>query len=361
MKGWTRRKVLKRGALAGISSALGLASCSKKPESAHQRTLRVYTWSDYLKPELLQKFGEEHGCRIVADTFASNEELFTALDAGLVSYDVITPSSYMASLLHRIGKLQALDASRIPNRRFMDAGYLTTAADPKMEYSVPFELSVSGLAFVPERHRPGVRSWRALDEPAVAGRFSLLDDMREVLGAALKLTGASVNATDEKEIQAAKEIAAGWIRKKRVLTSENYKASLISGEDLLVHAYSGNIATATAGKHMVEFFIPEEGVPMACDDFCVPKTATAPDLAHAFINYFCEPKVAAANMEWSGYRAPIPEAVALLPTSLKSNRVMFPDEAMLQRCEPLRDLGDGLKVWQAAWGELMAITSTPGR
>lgn len=361
MKGWTRRELLQRGALAGVSSALGLASCSKKPETAAQRTLRVYTWSDYLNPELLGKFGQQHGCRVIADTFASNEELFTALDAGLVPYDLITPSSYMVSMLDRSGKLQALDAGQIPNRRFIDAGHLATAADPKMEHSVPFELSVSGLACVPERHRPSVRSWRALDEPAVAGRFSLLDDMREVLGAALKVTGASVNATGEKEIQAAREIAAGWIRRKRVLTSENYKVSLIAGEDLLVHAYSGDVAAATGGEHKVEFFIPEEGAPMACDDFCIPKNATAPDLAHAFINYFCEPKVAATNMEWSGYRAPIPEAVAQLPPDMKSNIVMFPDAAMLERCEPLRDLGDGLKIWQAAWGELMAITNTPDR
>lgn len=361
MKGWTRRELLQRGAIAGASCALGLASCSKKPETVANRTLRVYTWSDYLKPELLKKFGQQHGCRVIADTFASNEELFTALDAGLVPYDVITPSSYMASMLQRSGKLQALDASLIPNRRFIDAGYLSTASDPKMEHSVPFELSVSGVACVPERYRPGLRSWRAFDEPGVTGRFSLLDDMREVLGAALKVTGASVNATGEQEIQAAKEIAAGWIRRKRVLASENYKASLIAGEDLLAHAYSGDIATAMSGKDKVEFFIPNEGAPMACDDFCIPNTATAPDLAHALVNYFCEPKVAAANMEWSGYRAPIPEAVAHLPARLKNNRVMFPDAATLARCEPLRDLGDGLQAWQAAWGELMAITNIPGR
>ena len=32
-------------------------------------TLHVYTWADYIKPELVQRFETEQHCKIVIDTF----------------------------------------------------------------------------------------------------------------------------------------------------------------------------------------------------------------------------------------------------------------------------------------------------
>lgn len=353
MTEWSRRELLRGAALAGAASLLGLASCRKRSRSSGKRTLRIFTWADYLKPEILATFGKQHDCHLIVDTFASNEELFTAVDAGLVRYDLLTPSSYMAAMLNRFGKLQRLQTNLLPNSRYIDLEYLGRSTDAKMEYSVPFELSVSGIAFISNRYTPTRRSWTAFDDPAVAARFTLLDDMREVLGAALKVGGASVNSTSTGEIEAAKQVAARWIRAKRLLLSENYKFGLVSGEDLLVHAYSGDILSGAREKGSVDFFIADEGSPMACDDFCIPAAAALPDLSHAFINFMSEPTVAAENMIWSGYRAPIPEALRYIPDEQKSDPIMFPDAATLRRCESLQDLGEATELWQSAWNELM--------
>jgi spermidine/putrescine transport system substrate-binding protein len=80
-----------------------------------ERVLHLYTWADYIKPELVQRFEAENGCRVVLDTFDSNEAMYAKLKAGGGGYDVITPSSYMVSVMERQGMLQDLDHSLLPN------------------------------------------------------------------------------------------------------------------------------------------------------------------------------------------------------------------------------------------------------
>ena len=52
-----------RAALAAAVSATLLAGCEKKPE------LHLYTWSDYIAPEVIEQFEKAHGCKVVVDTF----------------------------------------------------------------------------------------------------------------------------------------------------------------------------------------------------------------------------------------------------------------------------------------------------
>ena len=52
-----------------LATALLLSSCGeKKPE------LHLYTWDDYLNPELITKFEEEHNCRLVIDISGDGRE-----------------------------------------------------------------------------------------------------------------------------------------------------------------------------------------------------------------------------------------------------------------------------------------------
>ena len=38
--------------------------------------LRIYTWSDYIAPDVLSGFEKALGCKIVIDTFDSNEAMY---------------------------------------------------------------------------------------------------------------------------------------------------------------------------------------------------------------------------------------------------------------------------------------------
>ena len=145
--------------------------------------LHVYTWADYVKPELVQRFEAQQKCKVVIDTFDSNESMFAKMKAGATGYDVVTPSSYMVSVLNAQGLLQPLDAALIPNRKNVDPEYLKIALDPQMGHSVPYMLTNSGLAYLKSKVKDPVPSWAMLDRTDLKGRMTMLNDMRETIGA----------------------------------------------------------------------------------------------------------------------------------------------------------------------------------
>ena len=44
--------------------------------------LHLYTWADYIKPELVTRFESQHNCKVVIDTFDSNESMYAKVRAG---------------------------------------------------------------------------------------------------------------------------------------------------------------------------------------------------------------------------------------------------------------------------------------
>jgi spermidine/putrescine transport system substrate-binding protein len=110
-----------------VSCLLSAVACGKgRPE------LNVYTWADYINPEFVARFESEHSCRVVIDTFDSNESMYAKLKAGAAGYYVITPSSYMVSLMHAQGMLRAFDHGRLPSLAHVDRDYLAKAVDKTM-------------------------------------------------------------------------------------------------------------------------------------------------------------------------------------------------------------------------------------
>ncbi|MGO4369379.1 spermidine/putrescine ABC transporter substrate-binding protein, partial [Paenibacillus sp. MCAF20] len=45
-------------------------------------TLTIYNWGDYIDPELLDRFEEETGIKVIYQTFDSNEAMMTKIEQG---------------------------------------------------------------------------------------------------------------------------------------------------------------------------------------------------------------------------------------------------------------------------------------
>src|SRR5690606_23951678 len=84
-------------------------------------------------------------------------------------------------------------------------------------------------------------SWRMYERADLAGRMTLLDDHREVLGAALKTLGYSLNSTDAAQIGEAADLAIEWKRNIARFDNEGYKAGIASGEFWVVHGFGGDV------------------------------------------------------------------------------------------------------------------------
>jgi spermidine/putrescine transport system substrate-binding protein len=337
-------------------AAASLPSCKSKEGSAGsggaKQTLTVFTWADYLSEEAKSSFEKANNCTVVIDTFDSNEAMLAKLESGASGYDILVPSSYAVQALKRKDMIQSLDHSKLPNLKNVDSDYLTKALDAKMEFSVPYMLAPTCLCYLASKVQNPDNSWAMLDRADLKGRITLLDDMREVLGAALKFLGHPLNSVDPAQLAAARDIAIGWKKNIAKFENEQYKTGIASGEFYLVHGYAGDLIQASEENEDMRIFIPKEGTSFPCDDLCIPKGAKNLDLAHAFINHLADAEVAAENMEWIGYRAPNSAAYPHLSEDFRGSELLFPPADLFAKCEPIGDLSDKLPLWTAEWDKV---------
>jgi len=335
-----------------LAAALTAAfACRGKTGEA---TLHVYTWADYVKPELVARFEAENACRVVIDTFDSNEAMYAKVKAGATGYDLITPTSYMVSLMFGQGMLQPLDKNLLPNASRVDPEYLAIAIDKTMDHSVPYMITNTGVAYLASKVSNFEPSWAVFDRADLKGRMVMLNDMRETVGAALKFLGYSLNSTNPEELEKAKAVVLGWKKNLAKFENEQYKTGIASGEFLLVHGYSGDILQVQVENEDIVFAMPREGGAISCDDLVIPAAAKEVKLAHAFINFLHDPKVAAENTEFIQYLCPNTDAYPLLGEKIKSNPGVFLAPEVKAKCEVFADLGDKNGLWVKVWDEIKA-------
>jgi len=337
---------------AGIGAAvlcgiLALSACGRG-----RPALNIYTWADYFKPDLIRRFEKENACRVVIDTFDSNEAMYAKIKAGASGYDLLTPSGYMVSLMRAQDMLGAINHALVPNLAHVDPEYLKIVADPAMDYSVPYMVSNTGLACLRSRVPGFVPSWGMFDRADLKGRMTMLNDMRETIGAALKFLGYSLNSTDEGELAAARDVVLRWKANIAKFENEQYKTGIASGEFLLVHSYSGDILQARKENPDIVFAIPEEGTAISIDDLVIPRTARRTGLAHAFINFLHDPAVAADNTGFLNYLCPNLDAYPLLDPELRENPAVFMSPELRAKSEMVIDLGPANALYVKIWDEI---------
>ena len=73
-------------------------------------------WEGYADPTFIQKFEAKCGCKVNASYMGSSDELVAKLRGGSASnYDVISPSSDVATSIATAGLAAPLDLSKIPS------------------------------------------------------------------------------------------------------------------------------------------------------------------------------------------------------------------------------------------------------
>ena len=329
-------------------------------------TLHIYTWSDYISPDVLESFEKALGVKVAIDTFDSNEAMYAKLKAGGTGYDIIMPSSYQIKTMAREGMIDRLDKSKIPNvLNNFDKSFATQILDCKFTYSVPYAVTYSGFAYVKDKIPEGadVGSWSILENAALKGRVSLLDDMREVIGAGLMYLGYSINSENPAEIDAAVEQVLKWRTNVRKFDAESYKTEVASGATWLGHGYSTDITQVIVGdeeagapaRDDIGFALPKEGFTIAFDEMVVASGAKRKDLAYAFINYIYDGEVAAANMDYICGPNPVKPGIDLLDEEYRSLIIL--DQQTLRHGQVLMSF-DGKpevqELYNRAWDRIKA-------
>ena len=188
------KKILKYVASA-VALCAAIAMCGCGPSKP---VLNVYMWSDYIDLDLVKEFEQKYDCKVVIDIFDSNEFMYSKLKAGGAGYDLIQPSSYMAKIMYEQKMIEKLDHSKLPSLAKINRAYLDNLAiDKKMEYSVPYMIGFTCIAYNKDKLGKIPDTWAVFGDSKLKGRMTMLNDMRETIGAALLFKGHSINTTDE--------------------------------------------------------------------------------------------------------------------------------------------------------------------
>ena len=323
-------------------------SANKLPS---EPTLRLAIWANTLPDELVEKFQKQTGVKMVISNFSSNEELLAKMQAGGTQYDLIIPSDYMVGIMKQQSLLRPLDMQKIPNVKNVDHEFIGRPYDPQNQHSLPYGWGTVGIAVNRNLYKGRLEGWNDFfGEAGLSGKVSMLDDMREVLGAALRLQGNSVNSRDDKEIKGATDILIQSRSRIRMFTSEPIQA-LTNGEVAVAQIYS--MEAYQLKKRLgdkFEYVVPKEGSTVAIDNFAIPQTAENWEAAHKFINFMYTPE----------HNRTLVNAVLMGPVlkatqnELKAFNVSRPSslEKDQAKFESIRDIGETTKRYDRAWTEV---------
>jgi spermidine/putrescine transport system substrate-binding protein len=329
-----------------FSLLLFLLSCAHGPQ---KQKLFIYNWTYYMPQSVLDDFAKKFNVDIVYDVYPSNEDMFAKLKSGATGYDIVVPSGDFVSIMIHENMLEPIDKSKIPNFANIDTSVLSRIKfDKGNKYSVPYMMGASGIAVNKKQVKNYEKSWTIFGRADLKNRMTMLDDMREVLGAALSTLGYSVNTKDSAELAKAELLALSWKRNLVKYDAEAFAKGFAAGEFWVVQGYAENIFREYDSTKLgdIDFFIPREGGPMYMDNMVIVKGARHGDLAHAFINFIHSPEVYARIIDYLGYPC---INTAAGPLVKKRSNYSVDD---LAKAEFKEDLGPDVARYNKIWEKI---------
>jgi spermidine/putrescine transport system substrate-binding protein len=346
-------KLMGAGAVAG--STLSVLACQPNTTAQssggggggpEEKALNFYNWGDYVAKSTIPDFEKQTGIQVTQDFFSSNEDLLAKLQAGGTGYDVIVPSDYMVSIMIKSDILVPLDMSRIPNFKNVGDNYKGLPYDPKNEYSVPYQWGTTGILYNKKELGTLEPSWDPMWDPANKAKIGMLNDERETPGAALYKLGYSVNTKSREQLD---EAEAELKKQKPLLRgyfdSTQNRPSVINGDLLLGHVFSGDAFLALSSNEDLDYVIPEPAATRWTDNMAIPKGAEHPDNAHKFINYILGAKTGAELSNYTYYNTPNEAALPMIDGALKNLPGYQLEPSIFERLQIIQDVGKATRQY----------------
>jgi spermidine/putrescine transport system substrate-binding protein len=256
----------------------------------------------------------------------------------------------------------------VPNLKNVMPAYVNTEFDPGNKYSAPYAMSITLIGYneqkIKELNLP-VESWATIFDPKILekikGRVTVLDSQSELMAAAFKYLGYSVNDRDPKHWQQAKDVILKAKPYWAAFNASSYIRELSSGNIWVVHGYSNDIYQADQGaqkagmKFRVRHSLPKEGAVLALDCMVIAKGAPRPDLALQFINFMLEGRNSADLTNMIGSGNPNKDALQYIKPEIKQISAIFPDDQTSKKLEMLKDMTPAQRrALNRIWTEIKA-------
>ncbi|MGN0538728.1 MAG: PotD/PotF family extracellular solute-binding protein [Candidatus Fimenecus sp.] len=327
--------------------------------------LNVYNWGEYIDDEsmdVVSEFERLTGCKVNYTTFESNENMYSKLSGGGVSYDVIVPSDYMVERLMSEDMLEPLDYANIPNyEKYFDSekyGYLVEngISDYAVIYNVGTTILIYNTKYVKEKPT----SWKVLWDEQYKGKVLMFNNPRDAFAIAQFLLGQDLNSVSKEDWDAAAELLLEQRQKvKPEYVMDEVFIKMESGDYALATYYAGDYELMKENNPDLDFVLPEEGVNTFYDAFCIPRGTQNKKGAEAFINFMMEPEVALANAEYIYYATPNKSVIENDEYSLIDSEAVYPEE--VANAQEFHNLpNDTLQYMNNLWMKVKGENDTSG-
>lgn len=295
-------------------------------------TVNVYNWGEYISDgsegsmDVVHEFERLTGAKVNYTNYESNENMYSKLSGGGVSYDVIAPSDYMIARLVDENMLLEIDWNNVPNISLIDDSCKNLYFDPEQKYSLCYNVGTTVLIYNTELVDEVPDSWSVLWDEKYNGKVLMFNNSRDAFAIAQAMLGKDFNSINEADWQECAELLA----KQRDNVSPVYVMDEVfnlmeSGEYALATYYAGDYVLMCENNEDLDYCFPKEGVNIFYDAFCIPTCAQNKRGAEAFINFMHEPQVALENTEFIYYASPNITVRNNEESSLYGSEAVYPD------------------------------------
>jgi spermidine/putrescine transport system substrate-binding protein len=311
-------------------------------QAAESEELVFLNWPNYMDPDIIAEFAQRTGITVKQSYFDSD----TARDELLLEtegkgFDVALINGASIRILAKRGWIERLDESSVPNLKHIDSRW-RTEFEKAEDFGVPYFWGTIGIVYRQDLVPFAVSSWMDLLQPVeeLHGKISMIGDSADLIGAALKALGYSLNSTNEdemKEAEALLEAQAPAVNTYRYL-SLNEDSALLTGEVVISMMYNGDTRMLQQYNDNIAFVLPKEGGNIWTDYLSVLSASPRKAEAKRFINFLNEPEIAARLAQYVYYATPNLAAEALLPMDFRNDPVIYPSGEVLENSEAYRRL-----------------------
>jgi putative spermidine/putrescine transport system substrate-binding protein/spermidine/putrescine transport system substrate-binding protein len=292
-------------------------SCSKKTPS-----LNLLVWEGYADPSYVEAFEEQCGCKVSASYMGSSDELVAKLRGGSASnYDVISPSSDVATMIATTGLAAPLDLTKLPSYGEL-APKLTSLPLVRaggQVYGVPFMWGPDPLIYDITVFPAPPASWNVLWDAKYKGKISVWDDLSTVYMAA-QVLGYDKPSPDQLYNLSDEQLEA--VKKKLLELKPNVRKMWSTGGELTNLFQNHEVVAAMGWPLMTNQLrksgypagetIPQENTTGWIDHLMITAASENKELAQKFLEFMIQAQTQKKVADVTGYTPANPRAAELM-------------------------------------------------
>jgi len=296
-----------------MASILLLTSCARKT-----LTLNLLVWEGYADASFVRSFEEQHHCKVTASYMGSSDELVAKLRGGSAgNYDVISPSSDVATSIASAGLAAPLDLSKLPNYSQLSP-QLTALPLVRLHgqvFGVPFMWGPNPLIYDTTVFPKPPESWNVLWDAKYRGKISVWDDLSTVYMAAQVL---GFDKPEPSQIYNLSDEQLNAVKKKLLELKPNIRKMWSTGGELTNLFQNHEIVAAMGWPLMTNQLrkanfpagetIPQENTTGWIDHLMITSGSENQDLAYQFLEYMIEAQTQKDVTDVTGYTPANPQA-----------------------------------------------------